>query len=183
MPEKRPQGPPPEMVAASEEAVVLTGEPVAVALPVPERIHATMLDSLDEGRDSRAYLSVDDLRAEHNPGVVYGVYLNMPDEAGADRHTYHVGNIAPFGIEHLSDRDGTHEGAPGLRHVFDITARVVALREARLWDPAALTVTFEIIPPLPPPGQEAMADTILEEQMGFAKSEPLHIGRVSLFVG
>ncbi|MFN2587201.1 MAG: hypothetical protein ABR613_03640 [Actinomycetota bacterium] len=170
-------------MAATEEPVVLAGEPIAIVLEVPPTVQDTVRRAADGDSPSRMFLNLEGLRAEHNPGVVYGVYLNLPpDGADADRLDAHVGNVAPFGIEHMRDADRTGDGPPGMRHVFDVTSRVRALQEAGQWDPASLTVTFEIIAPIPPEGEEATVDAILEEQLGFAKAEPLSIGRVSLFV-
>jgi tyrosinase len=119
-------------------------------------------------------VSVDDIRAEINPGVVYGVYLNLPGEGG-DRRSHHIGNVALFGIEKMNDPDTRHEGAPGFRHVFDATPVAAKLSEQGRWDPAAVTVTFAPVGVAPPPGQEAA-----EPAEGSAP--PIEIGRVSLFV-
>lgn len=183
MADERERSRPPEMVAATEERIRLIGDPVSVSLGVPESLDSTI--SLAHGADpeARIYLTIDDLEAEHTPGVVYGVYLDLPaDATEATRHSYHVGNIAPFGIEHLTDRDRDHAGEGGFRHIFDVTDRVRALEEQDLWDPASFTVTFEIIPPMPPPGQEAMAEEIIAEQRAMAAADPLTVGRVSLHV-
>lgn len=183
MADERASQRPPEMVAASDETIVLTGDPVSVSLSVPSDLDSSIRMASGADPERHVYLSVDDLQAEHTPGVVYGVYLDLPGDAtDATKHSHHVGNIAPFGIEHMSDKDREHAGDAGFRHVFDVTARVRALEAEGSWDPASFTVTFEIIPPLPPPGNEAMAAEILEEQMAIASQEPLRVGRVSLHV-
>ena len=175
---------PPEMVTASDEGVVLAGEAVSVSLGVAESEQPMVRGALQSRPDARIYLSIDDLRADNNPGVVYGVYLDLPPDASAEaRHGYHVGNIAPFGIEHANDPDRGHEGDSGFRHVFDITDRVRALEHAGAWDPSSFTVTFEVITPLPPPGQEEMMAQLIQDHRDAGAAEPLHVGRVSLFVG
>lgn len=172
------------MVAASEKGVVLAGEAVSVPLGVPPHAEDTVRGALKGTPDARIYLSVDDLRAEHTPGVVYGVYLDLPPDATEEtRRSYHVGNIAPFGIEHQTDPDREHSGDSGFRHVFDVTDRVRVLEQAGSWDPTSFTVTFEILTPLPPPGREDMAPEIVREHRDAGAAEPLHVGRVSLFVG
>ena len=80
-------------------------------------------------------MSVDDIKADVNPGVVYGVYLNLPGEGG-DRHAHHIGNVSLFGIEKMNDPDIRHEGAPGFRHIFDATRVAGELSEEGRWDPA-----------------------------------------------
>jgi tyrosinase len=172
------------MVTASDEGVVLAGEAVSVSLGVSESVQPTVRDALESKPEARIYLSVDDLRADNNPGVVYGVYLDVPpDVSGEARQSYHVGNIAPFGIEHANDPDRSHAGDPGFRHVFDITDRVRELERAGSWDPGSFTVTFEIITPLPPPGKEEMMEGLLQDHRDAGAAAPLHVGRVSLFVG
>jgi hypothetical protein len=54
-----------------------------------------------------------------------------------------------------------------------------ALKEQNLWDPAAVTVTFDPIRVLPPPGGELPPEAQAEAR---APTPPVRIGRVSLFV-
>ena len=69
-------------------------------------------------------VSVEDIQAEHNPGLGYAVYLDVAGRRGRDRQRRHIGNVSFFGIEKMNDPDRPHEGAPGFRHVFDATAAV-----------------------------------------------------------
>jgi tyrosinase len=173
---------PPELVAATEKPVDLVGDTVSVTLPVPSSTRDVLQTAVDAAGARPIYLNVEDLEAERNPGVIYGVYLNMrPGDSEADRFEHHVGNIAPFGIEQVTDR--AHDGASGSRHTFEVGSRVDSLRKAGKWDPTAVTVTFELITPLPPPGQEDLMDSIVSEQREFAARTRLRVGRVSLFVG
>lgn len=169
---------PPEMAAATERPLELTGGARSVELTVPPSTRS-LLTSVTTG--ARAiYLNVEDIEAEQNPGVVYGVFVNMPShDPAADRARYHVGNIALFGIEAMNDPDAAHGGVPGFRHTFDITRVVGELSETGRWDPNAITVTFEPITPIPPPGQEDLVGAVAEE----ADVPPVRVGRVSLFVG
>jgi hypothetical protein len=171
---------PPELAAATEQPLELTGSARSVELTVPTSTRS-LLASDDVTAGARPmYLNVEDIEAERNPGVVYGVFVNMPsDDPEADRAQYHVGNIALFGIEAMNDPDAAHGGVPGFRHTFDITRVVGELSNAGGWDPNAITVTFEPITPIPPPGQENLRTELAEQ----ADVSPVRIGRVSLFVG
>jgi hypothetical protein len=100
----------------------------------------------------RVLVSVDDIQAEHDPGLAYAVYLTVPNDPDRDRR--HIGNISFFGIELMNDPDRAHDGPPGFPHVFDATDVVRQLKQENRWDPAAVTVTFDPIRVLPPPGGE-----------------------------
>ena len=171
-----PGGPPPELVAATEEPLTLAGAPVTVSVSVPQDTRARVESAAAPG-PGRVLVSVDDIKAEVNPGVVYGVYLNLPGEEG-DLQAHHIGNVSLFGIEKMNDPDTRHEGAPGFRHIFDATAVAADLSEQGRWDPSAVTVTFAPVGVLPPPGEEAGWEGDAEE----AAPPPIEVGRVSLFV-
>ena len=161
---------PPELAAASEQGVVLTGQPMEVPLIVPDTSR-DMLDATAGDGPGRVYVNVDDIEAEQDPGLAYAVYL-----AGATGERRHVGNISLFGISEMNDPDRPHAGAPGFRHIFNATDAVAQLRDEGAWDPSAFTVTFEPIRIEPPPGESWPADMEPEEVA------PIIIGRVSLFV-
>jgi hypothetical protein len=171
-------GAPPELVAATEEPLTLAGRTESVRIAVPDNTQEAVNEAAAPG-PKRVLLGVEDIKADVNPGVVYGVYLNMPAENG-DRQAHHVGNLSLFGIEKMNDPDIRHEGAPGFRHVFDATSVAGALFEKGLWDPATVRVTFEPIGVLPPPGEEATWDS--GEPEAGEDVLPIEIGRVSLFV-
>jgi tyrosinase len=168
---------PPEMVAASEQAFTLAGGSTSVGLTVPQVARARVASATTSG--SRILLSVDDIKADANPGVVYGVYLDLPPGANVDqRREYHVGNVALFGIEKMNDPDVRQNCPPGFPHLFDATRVVNKLTEEGRWDPSAVTVTFQPIEPLPPPGQE---DT-WQAESAAPDVPPVEVGRVGLFV-
>lgn len=175
--EEEPAGPP-ELVAATDESFTLAGGSASVAISVPASTQP-LVESAAAPGPKRVLISVEDITADVNPGVVYGVYLNLPGEGGADRREHHVGNVSLFGIEKMNDPDTRHEGAPGFRHLFDATKVAGKLTEQGLWDPSAVTVTFEPIGPLPPPGEE---DTWDDGRAEEPPVPPVKIGRVSLFV-
>jgi Common central domain of tyrosinase/Polyphenol oxidase middle domain len=167
---------PPELAAASEEPLELAGSARSVSLTVPSSSRDLVATPLSGG--GRLLLRVEDIEAEHDPKIVYGVYLNLPEGAGGDeRLAHHVGNIAFFGIEKAGDPDTPPGGGAGWRHTFDATGVVEHLEDEGRWDPAALDVTFEPIGMLPAPGEE----TVAEDREAGAPVPPVTIGRVSVF--
>jgi hypothetical protein len=173
---------PPELVAATDRPVDLVGAALSVTLAVPASVRA-LVASEDTATGRRVYLNVEDIEAERNPGVVYGVFLNMPSGTDdAHRFRHHAGNFTLFGIESMNDPDTPHGGVPGLRHTFDITQLVARLAEAGLWNPDAITVTFAPITPLPPPETADLAETFVADAVQPSPT-PVRVGRVSLFVG
>jgi hypothetical protein len=188
---------PPQLVAATDEPVTLVGQPASVTLSVPastrERVarESVSAAAAASGGQSAIYLNVEDIDAPKNPGVVYGVFLNVPGGAGAAaagaagggreagraeaRAKYHVGNITLFGIEAVNNPDAERHGTPGLRHTFDITKVAAELSNAGNWNPDAIEVTFEPITPIDEGAQESAA-------LGGETATPVKIGRVSLFM-
>jgi hypothetical protein len=178
-PEDAPQaGGPPELVAATDEPLTLAGGSASVTLSAPGETHELLSNAAAPG-PGRVLVTIDDIKADINPGVVYAVFLNAPDDDG-DPLKYHIGNIALFGIEKMNDPDERHEGAPGFQHVFDATEVAGQLAEEGRWDPSAVTVTFEPSKVLPPPGEEDTWDSGQTEEE--ATVPPIEIGRVSLLV-
>lgn len=176
MPEMAPSpSQPPELAAASEAPLELVGTSASVPLTVPSSTRRLAEAGSDDAR--RVLVSVEDIQAERDPGVAYAVYLDVPGDP--DRERRHIGNVAFFGVETMNDPDRPHHGAPGFRHTFDATEVVKRLKEQHLWDPASLTVTFEPIRVLPPPGAELPPEAVAEAAAPVA---PVRIGRVSLFV-
>ena len=112
----------------------------------------------DEGvaEPERVYVNVEGVEADQNPGVVYGVYVNLPDDQDPDTaDRFQVGNLSFFGVELASDVERDHRGGPGLRYAFDITELVKRLREEDRWNPEQVTVTFS---PLGAPEDEPAAE-------------------------
>ncbi|MFM2077895.1 MAG: hypothetical protein RJA49_1785 [Actinomycetota bacterium] len=69
------------------------------------------------------HLELADIEADANPGVVFGVYVNLPAKpTPKDLDAHRVGLVSLFGVEHSSASRST---APQtLRYVFDITEHV-----------------------------------------------------------
>ena len=170
---------PTEMVAASEQPVELTGARKSVTLTVAPgaraRVSGVGGTGLVDAPPKPMYLTVEDIDAPRNPGVVYGVYLNAPAGASPDEREQHrVGNVTLFGIEAIRDPNKPHTVA-GLKHTFNITRVVSRLRADNQWDPDAINVTFEPLTPGPAPaGAGALPDSP-------TSTVPVTIGRVSLF--
>ena len=168
---------PPELAAATEKPLELVGTTVTVSLTLPSSSRA-MVDDAAADASRRLLISVEDIEGENNPGLGYAVYVDTPGATDdTTRERRHIGNVSFFGIELMNDPDQPHDGAPGMRHVFDATAAVDALREQNRWEPEQVAVTFEPITALPPPGEE-----LAPQATAITPGEPIHIGRVGLFV-
>jgi hypothetical protein len=174
---RKPAGPP-ELAAATETPLTLTGGPASVTISAPAETREPLSVAAAPG-PGRVLVTIDNIQADVNPGVVYAVFLNAPDDHG-DALKYHIGNIALFGIEKMNDPDERHDGAPGFQHVFDATEVAGRLAEEGRWDPSAVTVTFEPSKVLPPPGEEDTWES--GETNEESTVPPIEIGRVSLLV-
>ena len=144
----------------------------------------------------RLHLHLTDIDGSTNPGVVFGVYLDLPDDllvtglsdnhsgclsdssfdpARVDRRADHlVGVIAFFGIQ---DTDPAIAAASrrepeGMRYSFDITDLADRLRARDQWRTDALTVT--LLPVAPDDEPESLATD------GTA---PIRVGTFSLYQG
>jgi hypothetical protein len=170
-----PPSGPPELAAATERPLELVGDTASVRLTVPDS--SRRLVEAAGAEQGRVLVNVEDIEAEQDPGLAYAVYLTVPGDP--DPESRHIGNVSFFGIRLMNDPDRAHDGPPGFPHTFDATDVVRALKEQNLWDPAAVTVTFDPIRILPPPGGELPPEAQAEAR---APTPPVRIGRVSLFV-
>lgn len=175
MPTEPPPDRPTELVGATDEPLVLTGDQAQVAIPLAAPTGPALLADTGEPEPQRVYVNVEGIQGEENPGLSYAVYVNLPDdEDPSTAQGYHVGNVSFFGIELAGDVDQDHPGGHGLRYAFDITDLVNELREQGRWDPDRVTITFSPLRPLPPPGEEDAAEP--------AESvPPVRIGRVGIY--
>ena len=171
--------PEPEMVGASEQSVELVGTAARVTVPIDQRATAGLLADTDAA-PRRVYLNVEDIEAEENPGTVYGIYVNLPEDAPPDvAALHHAGNVSFFGIERACDPRGDEHGH-GMTVAMEITDLVRDLRETGDWDDGALDVVFlpiELVPPEVPDEEDAVLAASDRE------NPPVSIGRVSLFFG
>jgi len=162
---------PTELVGASSQPVRLTGDRAKGSVTVDSRAR---LESLgDAAAPRRVILQLDDIEGERNPGIVYGVYVNLPDGIADDAaERYLAGPLSFFGIE------GSGSRADGADHVhsysagYDITKLVENLSASGEWDESNIDVTFH---PLGVPLDESPQ---LE-----ANSPPVTVGRIAVHYG
>lgn len=151
----------PELLAASDAPIVLTGEPLEVAL-TPQQESPSQPPDGDNPR--QILVSVEEIAAEGDPGLAYAVYLATP--AGGHEH---IGNVSLFGI-------GRQPPDQPMRQVFDATAALDTLRGSGVLDQNALRVTFEPILVSPPPGATSTPEDTPRQDV-----PPVRIGRVGMF--
>jgi tyrosinase len=166
-----------ELIGASNDSLRLVGQPEQVAVRV-DRDAAASLAAGGRANQRRAFLDVDDVSAERNPGAVYGVYVNLPDDPTADDlASHHVGNVSLFGVERMQDprRD---EPSHSMRLSMDITELLDQLAAGDEWhDGERLDVAFR------PIGLEAPEDAAALGGESFSVRHddvPITIGRVSV---
>jgi tyrosinase len=165
---------PAELVGATDQGLELAGQTTDVEIPVSQP--SGPLAALEKAElPTRAYLNLEGVEGEEDPGLAYAVYLNLPDDQDPDSapESYHVGNVSFFGIERARQVDRDHAGGHGLRYAFDITDLVAELRDAGRWDPDKVRVTFTPVRLAPPEGE-----TELE---AAEETPPVQIGRVGLY--
>ncbi len=168
---------PPEMVGSSEEPLTLAGRTTAASFDVspPSGPAAAARAEAAAGPEAEAspvatYLNIENVQGEANPGLLYGVYLNLPEgEAAEPESASFVGTISLFGIESSQLDDEEEEAPHGLHYAFDVSEPIERLRDQGRWDPEHLKVTFS------PVGVDAKDEAALSVPS-------VEIGRVSLFV-
>jgi hypothetical protein len=152
----------PLMIGASARPVTVDhrgGSTVVDVGDLPE------LDAAD-AEAPRLYLDVADIEGTRNPGVVYGVYLNLPQDASpATRSRHQAGVVSFFGIEQAGPgatrrRGGRGRAEHGLRYTFDVTELVGRLRAGSAWDPAQVRVELLPVGGTAEPGDAAPSPTV-----------------------
>jgi tyrosinase len=168
-----------DLLGASERPTRLVGDTVTVPIAIDERAARSLAAAPGAARrQHRAFLDLEDITAERNPGLVYGIYVNLPGQpAQDDLADHHVGNLAPFGVERARDPRGNEHGH-GLRESIDITGLLDRLaREGKWQDGSQVTVTLSPITLQPPAGRpEAAADLAPAAHA----DRPISIGRMSV---
>lgn len=139
----------------------------------------------------RMYLNVTDIEGTRNPGVVFGVYLNLPDSPGSpedtatnaddassaadlDRADHLAGLISFFGIEDTDPATAaaTRKEPHGMRYSFDVTDVVNRLRAGGSWTADTLRVT--LLPVTPDDEPEGLAADA---------PAPVRVGTFNLYQG
>jgi hypothetical protein len=171
---ERPQ---PVLIGAAETPVEVTRRGATTHLavePLPGNLTADV-----EATPPQTYLNLADIEGEVNPGIVYGVYLNLPDQlrtdtSDAERAEHLAGVASFFGIE-LTTAPGAAESgeeAHAMRYSFNVTNLVNRLQSRGEWDPARVTVTLH---PVDGSDEPATAAAGVEP--------PIRIGTVSVYQG
>jgi tyrosinase len=178
--------PGPEIVGASEQPVELRGEAAQVPVSIDAKASGAVMRERgltpEAQQATRMLLTVEDVEGDRNPNVVYGVYVNLPDDPSLeDLATHHAGNVSFFGIERIAQGGQRgDEHAHGLRFTMDITDLVASLRQRGAWQDGRLDVSFRPIRPLvvgDAPDLEAEIEATRHEHA------PVTLGRVSVHMG
>ena len=113
----------PKTIAQHTEPLALGREGVSADLNVGK---LPPVRAAVAGQGPRFYLRLADITGEANPDIIYGVYVNLPDDANEEtRKRHRVGLVSFFGIEHTT-KEGSKEPKP-LSYSFDVTDVVAPL--------------------------------------------------------
>jgi Common central domain of tyrosinase/Polyphenol oxidase middle domain len=178
---RQPQPPeppgPPQLVAATEEPVALSGGRTDVTLELPQPARAAVATAAEGPGNGHLYLHVEGLDSDLIPGVAYEVHVNLPQDADleAQGDDSMVGLISFFGFKRdkQATEDNPNHPIGPIGHTFDITARVQELRSSGHWDDGKVDVSFVPVGLEPPPGAAGTAHDATTE----AKPS---LGRVSI---
>jgi tyrosinase len=166
----------PELVGATERPIELTGKPETVTVDIDRGAAEAALGAA-AAKPEHVYLSVDDIEGERNPGTVYGLYVNLPDEASpAVAESHHAGNVSFFGIERARNPRGD-EQPHNLQMTTEITDLARALEADGEWSGDRVEVSFRplgLIPDDRPELAHALPESVSESD------PPVRIGRVSI---
>ena len=169
--------PEPELVGASDAPVQLVGAPASVSFEIDAKAKQVVLADSQSGEPSHIYLSVEDIEADKNPGTVYGIYVNLPDDPSPQTaESHYAGNVSFFGVERARNPRGD-EHAHSLRTVHEITELTQRLAAQGEWDGQHIKVTFRpfgLIPPDQPELGHALPQT------ASTSEPPVRLGRVSI---
>ncbi len=141
-----PDAPPPpeqpKFVGLSEGATPLEGEPVKVPVEIDPRAREEVLEAANPEDPRHLYLNVEDIQGDSNPGTVYGIYLNLPDDptqVDFDRH--YLTSLSFFGIEKAAAPPGDKH-PHGMRVSVEVTKAIEKLRDESDWGREQLEVSF-----------------------------------------
>jgi tyrosinase len=164
---------PPEMVGATEEPLTLNGLTQSTRMQVSAPLRPAGSDVGGGPQEpEHVYLSIDNVEGERNPGLVYSVFVNLPEgEPPEHPSPYFAGSMSFFGIEHSAAGagDGGDEAPHSMQYGFDITPIVAQLKEEGRWDPGQLDVTITAL-------------AAPDEELAKREIPPVQIGRISLYV-
>jgi tyrosinase len=161
---------PAELVGATDEAVALRGATERVTLPVAEPRGPAR--GFAAGGPERTFLALEGIEGERDPGVVYAVYVDLPDDADPDDapESFFAGTLSFFGLAESRQVDADPGGHP-VEYSYDISDLVADLVQEGAWDPAAVSVTFV---PLQRAGRRGSAAEL--------QHSDVTVGRVGIYV-
>jgi tyrosinase len=167
---EEPPDHPAELVGATADPIELTGGRTKVGFAIDRPSGPAARRGPGETPE-RAYLAIEGIEGEGDPGVTYAVYLNLPDDddPNDDPESHYAGNVSFFGIEGVGNVDNDPAGH-SLRYSFDITELVEELSEQNMWDPEEVAVTFT-------PLRRGRGDRGDREGTG----PPVKVGRVGVY--
>jgi tyrosinase len=114
--------------------LTLTSEPVSFPIEV-ESIWERLV-ALAASKTDTVLLELDNVEAERQPGVVWGVFVGLPSNATPELESpYYVGNMAFFGV---GIRNEAHHEFKPARFAFAINRAILASKPSQ----GHLTVTF-----------------------------------------
>jgi hypothetical protein len=117
--------------------------------------------------DARLYLVVEGVHIDRHPGVIYAMFLDLPDadESTPLEHDRLAGMLSFFGAAQARSA-----------HEYDVTPVVGRLAADGNWDERVATVTFVPTGLDPPEGQDVVPGAATEGAEGAG----VRLGRVSL---
>jgi tyrosinase len=166
--------PEPQLVGASQQSLSLVGAPEDVSVELDPRAQSEALALHGVTKPRHIVLHLEDIEAKENPGSVYGVYVNLPENADEQQlDSHHVGNLSFFGIEQAQDPAGdkpTH----GIRSSMDITGVAKSLEAQGEWDGRHVHVSLR------PLGLDAGEGADAPPPIAMHEDLPVKVGRVSI---
>jgi len=126
------------LAASAQTPVMLSGTTLQTAVSAQAGASARMAEAAHSGTTS-LLLHLDNLKFDRPPGVIYEIYVNLPDSESADpRGPHFVGTLALFGVK---PHHGAGASAP-INIELDMRGAVAALDARGEWTGGDLTVTF-----------------------------------------
>jgi tyrosinase len=170
--------PDPKVVGATEGTVTLTGSSSTSSVEIDERATEEAADASRRSDPRHVYLNLEDIEGERNPGSVYGIYVNVPEDPTPEQlEERHVGNLAFFGLERTKDpRKDEHPHS--LRVSVEVGGVLDSLDEAG-WDGKKVDVTLHPQTLLAP---EDASEEVAREMRPSGEHPPVQIGRISVAV-
>jgi tyrosinase len=165
-----------QIVGATTSPIVLVGAPAQVTVAVDRR---ALLAVPAAERQQRVFLDVENIEAVRDPGAVYGVYVNLPEDPSDEAlATHRVGNVSLFGIERM--RDPLNDTpVHALRLSMEITAVLNRLAADQEWtDGGRIDVTFR---PITLRMSAGAPTPDIPQVTGRHPDRPITVGRVSLY--